>query len=44
MSTDGLKDVVRSFYAEVINERRVDAIDDFLTEDFAELMAQLGEG
>jgi hypothetical protein len=33
--TDGVKDVVRSFYAEVINERRVNAID--------ELLAQLGQ-
>ena len=35
MSTDAVKDVVRSFYAEVTNERRVNAID--------ELIAQLGE-
>jgi hypothetical protein len=35
VSTDGVKDVVRSFYAEVINERCVNAID--------ELMAQPGE-
>lgn len=28
------KDLVRRFYAEVINERRVDAIDELLSEDF----------
>lgn len=34
MSIDANKDVVRRFYAEVINGRDVDAIDHLLTEDF----------
>lgn len=34
MGLEENKDVVRRFYAEVINEQRVDAIDDLLTEDF----------
>ena len=34
MSADRNKDLVRKFYAEVINGRDVDAIDRLLTEDF----------
>ena len=34
MSVEENKELVRRFYREVINERKVDAIDDLLTEDF----------